>query len=74
MSEDADYDRLKDLYRRCAFYDVFAQEMPRPSDYQPPASVEQTLRDFCLASGRDLEELNGFLHGVGCEIADAVPK
>jgi hypothetical protein len=78
MNEDADYERLKALYQQVAFYDVFSlfgqPDPPRPVDYQPPSTVEQRLREFCLASGRDLEELNAFLNQVGCDIADALPK
>ena len=77
MNDDAEYERLKGLYRDCAFYDAFGSAAwvpPQRPDYQPAANLEQTLREFCLASGRDLHELNGFFHQVGCDMADAVPK
>jgi hypothetical protein len=78
MNNDSDYERLKKLYRQVAFYDVLSgigmPDLLQPVDYQLTSAVEQRLREFCLASGRDLEELNAFLNEVGCDIANAVPK
>jgi hypothetical protein len=76
MTDNSQYEKLRAGYRAQRIDEFVASASGAATSSTPPPTTRlaEGLRDFCLATGRDLEELNGFLQQVDAELADMVPK
>ena len=69
------YEEMKKDYRQHAIHSIaksFGAGAKTTPD-APSAPTEKQLKEFCIAGGHDVEELDRFLSEVSAEIATMMP-